>query len=331
MCARLSIIMPVYNAEEYLKRSIDSVIKQSCVDWELIVIDDGSTDNSLEILRDYEKKHENIKVIHQDNQGPGLTRNNGVKCALGEYVSFIDADDYVDEDYVKILLNAVSNFNADVVFFDSVQEHPDGTVIKVLSKDIFSNVEKEDLIKCQLSAKIEWGMCNKVIKRSIITTHGLFCSEDPVGEEAVFSFELLRQVDKIKFVDKILYHYVYYPTGQHSKGNEDPWKNVCLKMKQHLLNNKIYNRYETSLNCLAFKALSICLYRISNLQDKEKKLKLMKEKSKWYKNNFSFNSKKIDKTALDTTSRLLLPFVRINLMFPILIMSKLRSLIMKRK
>ena len=174
-------------------------------------------------------------------------------------------------------------------------------------------------------------MCNKIIKKSIITTHGLFCSKDAVGEEAVFSFELLRQVENIKFVDRNLYHYVYYSTGQHSKGNEDPWKSVTLKMKQHLLENEIYYQYETSLNCLAFKALSISLYRISNLQGKEKKLKLMKEKSKWYKTNFSFVGNKIDKSALDKMSKLLLPFVRLNCMLPILLMSKVRSLVMKRK
>ena len=327
----ISIIMPVYNAQNYLDKSIGSVIIQSCDKWELIAMDDGSTDNSLEILEGYAEKEPRIRVFHQENQGPGIARNNAVKYATGDYVAFLDADDYIDINYIEILQKEIFQTNADVIFFNSVQEHQNGSVIQELNKSCFSNLTKEELVKNQLSAKLEWGMPNKIVKKSVIVNNGLLCSEDPVGEEALFSFELLRNAKVIKFVNKILYHYVHNSTGQHSKGDYDPWKSVVLRLKKHLQDNSIYVQYQKLLNCLAIKALSICLYRVALTNKKKQKLKLMKEKCKWYKENFSFNSKEIDKCALDKTSKLLLPLIKINAMFPIIILSKIRSFKLKRK
>ena len=103
---KISVIMPVYNCEEYLEESIDSVLQQTLQEWELLCIDDGSTDKSVDILKEYEKKDKRIHIFTQKNQGAGPARNLGLQNAQGEFVSFLDADDYLlDKDALECMYN----------------------------------------------------------------------------------------------------------------------------------------------------------------------------------------------------------------------------------
>ncbi len=101
---KISVIVPVYNAEEYLKNCIMSVVRQTYDNWELILVDDGSSDGSLSIADLAAEKDERIRVIHQKNAGPGAARNRGIKEALGDYVVFLDSDDYIDKNYFQLLV-----------------------------------------------------------------------------------------------------------------------------------------------------------------------------------------------------------------------------------
>ena len=99
---KVSIIIPVYNTEKFLNRCVDSVINQKFNNFEIILVNDGSKDNSLKICRDYEKKYPKIiKVIDQKNSGPAIARNRGIESAKGEYIMFIDSDDFIDDGYIK--------------------------------------------------------------------------------------------------------------------------------------------------------------------------------------------------------------------------------------
>ena len=111
---KISTIVPVYNTEKYVGRCIDSIISQTYPDWELILVDDGSTDGSLNIIESYAKKDPRINVIHQKNEGPGMARNSGIVQATGEYIVFIDSDDVIRPDYFEKL----SKETAAVVFID---------------------------------------------------------------------------------------------------------------------------------------------------------------------------------------------------------------------
>ena len=110
----ISVIIPVYNAEQYIKRCLNSVLNQTFNDYEIIMVNDGSTDGSLEILKKYESQNSKLKVITQKNLKAAAARNSGLKYASGEYIAFIDADDYVHNDYLRILYENMVHFKADV-------------------------------------------------------------------------------------------------------------------------------------------------------------------------------------------------------------------------
>ena len=120
MMVKYSFIVPVYNTKKYLKKCLDSLIKQTFKDFEIIIVNDGSTDNSMEIIEKYKNKYSNIKVIEQQNQGLSLARNNGVKKTSGEYILFIDSDDYIEKDLLKQIDKNIGN--ADVLRFQIFSE-----------------------------------------------------------------------------------------------------------------------------------------------------------------------------------------------------------------
>ena len=111
----ISIIMPVYNCSKLLHKSVGSVLAQKYTDWELIAVDDGSNDDSLQVLREYEGKDSRIRVFHEENKGQAAARNFGLDNAQGDYISFIDADDYVSPDFLSKLIGLMESYNADMV------------------------------------------------------------------------------------------------------------------------------------------------------------------------------------------------------------------------
>ena len=126
---KVSVIIPVYNGGKYIAKGIDSLLKQTFKDFEIICINDKSTDNSLEILEEFEKKDKRIKVIkNSKNIGAALTRNVGIDMAEGEYIYFLDADDYIDEKYLEGMVNKIEQKRCDIVLNMSIQSESNGTV-----------------------------------------------------------------------------------------------------------------------------------------------------------------------------------------------------------
>ena len=160
----VSIIMPVYNAESTLNRAIESVLNQTNGDWELICVDDGSEDNSYKILETYSQNDRRIKSYHKNNSGPGLTRNFAFLKATGEYFAFLDSDDWYENDFVELVNEKVKSDNPDLIFYDLVCEKTNGEKIRSVQISKSKNISKKDLLKFQMTGKIEWGMV-KVIKK----------------------------------------------------------------------------------------------------------------------------------------------------------------------
>lgn len=150
---KISVIVPVYNSEKYVGRCVDSIIAQTYQNWELILVDDGSTDNSLSILQEYENHDSRIKVIHQNNEGPGIARNTGIINAIGDYIVFVDSDDRISEDYFDLL----SKKNEDVVFIDVDQVDEDFRVLKREHMSSFEGLSKDAFLRQQMTGKINWG------------------------------------------------------------------------------------------------------------------------------------------------------------------------------
>ena len=115
MNPQISVIVPIYNVEKYLAKCIDSIINQTLTNIEIILVNDGSTDNSRKIIDKYDKKDSRIKVIHKKNGGQGSARNAGLDIAKGEYIGFVDSDDWIDSNMYENLYNAAISNNADIV------------------------------------------------------------------------------------------------------------------------------------------------------------------------------------------------------------------------
>ncbi len=318
---KYSVIMPIYNSEKKLDRSIKSVIEQTCMDWELLLIDDGSTDNSLSICKKYARMDRRIKVFHQENKGPGSARNLGIQECKGEYITFIDSDDYYEKDYFETLNNANKTNDFDLLFFGLVLERENGEIYKYNHIGKFKKYDKEQLIKLQLMGILSWGSCLKAMKSSI--AKACTFSDLQVGEELLFSFNVLKRAKKIEFIDKVLYHYVYNDTGQHTKGGCDPWHDVVINMKKYLIEQKQYKKYEQSINGLALRSLSISIYRYSSKLKYKEAIFKIKESIRNYKKEY--NIKNVEFSLLDKFSRIILLLINLKLHFLLYIASKIKD------
>lgn len=165
----ISVIIPVYNAEQYIKRCLNSVLNQTFNDYEIIMVNDGSTDGSLEILKKYESQNSKLKVITQKNLKAAAARNSGLKYASGEYIAFIDADDYVHNDYLRILYENMVHFKADVSTCGFYKSSNATFRITDLSKNIpYTRTNIEVMYECcDINKTAITSPCCKLYKREL--------------------------------------------------------------------------------------------------------------------------------------------------------------------
>ena len=197
---KVSIIVPVYNVERYIVRSMDSLVNQTLKDIEIIVVNDGSTDNSKKLIEIYQEKYPNkIKLVDKENGGLSDARNYGIPHATGEYIAFLDSDDYVELDTYEKMYNKAKEDDSDLVECDFIWEYPDRK--KIDTGKIYNN-KKEMLTYARVVA---W---NKLIKRSLIEEHKI---EFPKGlryEDVEFFYKMVPYYNKVSFVKEPLIHYI---------------------------------------------------------------------------------------------------------------------------
>lgn len=218
----ISIIIPVYNAERYLSQCIESVIAQTFKDWEAILVNDGSKDDSLTICNEYASKNSRIKVIDKPNGGPSSARNRGLDEAQGEYVYFMDADDRIEKNFLEVFFNGNDNGdNYDIIFQGFVREFADGRVEKSFAMDAdTSTLTKEEII-CRLYKEhvYGWAWCKLFRKEIIDKNHLRFDESLRLWEDELFTTEFLKYAKAVKTVNSHLYHYIYYPNSLMQTGN----------------------------------------------------------------------------------------------------------------
>ena len=207
----VSIIVPVYKVENVLHYCIDSILNQTYKDFELILVDDGSPDNSGKICDEYAKKDNRITVIHKENGGVSSARNCGIDAAKGKYVCFVDSDDYVNKNYLEILIKTKSEhseFDNIWCYFQTVTDYDStgGNLIVDDNKNIYSVKDIMTLHEKWLDA----GPVCKLYDRKIILENGLtFDSNLSLGEDLIFNFQYLDCTNgKIFVIPKKLYSYV---------------------------------------------------------------------------------------------------------------------------
>ena len=153
---KVSVIIPIYNSGNYLIECLDSVINQTLSEIEVICIDDGSTDSSFDILKDYANNDSRFKIFHQENLGAGTTRNNAIEKVSGEFIIFLDSDDWIEEDMCEKLYNHAKKLDVDLVVFDAIWHHKDYDEVLCYFKETEFNQDYESFIfdKFQINEKI---------------------------------------------------------------------------------------------------------------------------------------------------------------------------------
>ena len=315
---KISVVVPVFNAERFISRCVESVLNQTYSDWELIVVDDGSNDGSWDILKEYEKKDARIKLLYQKNSGAGSARNLALKNIDGEYVVFLDVDDYLSENYFDLL----SKHNEDIVFIDvRTTKRDKKSVIEKMSK--YSNLTKDDFIRAQITGKIDWAGWRKASKSKLIKAHDINYSTHTVGEEAIFSFKLLQYAETIGFIDFAVYNHELRSDSLSQTKLEDPWGEVALSLRDQIKDMGLYDCYAETLNAFIFTTAIVSIDKLAHIY--ERKIYKQKTKDRIEKLNFQLDkSKKIDKKHMDKKALLMMPFVKLKAVSLIRLISKIR-------
>ena len=217
---KISIIIPVYNVEKYLDKCVQAARNQTLQDVEIILVDDESPDNCPQLCDEYARQDNRIKVVHKKNGGLGFARNSGLDVAVGEYVTFLDSDDFVDLDTYEHLCTLLSKYKADALYYKLNRFYDDKEVKNVCRKDevaLFNEGQIKDLmldiIASDMSVRAEHQVncssCTAIYRLDIIKQHNIrFYSErELISEDMVFNLDYLNCCSKVAFNDTEHYHY----------------------------------------------------------------------------------------------------------------------------
>ena len=250
--AKVSIIVPVYNAEDYIKKCISSICTQSVSELQIILVDDGSTDNSLEICRQLQKNDNRIEVFHQENQGASAARNKGMQLANAEWVMFVDSDDWLEENAVQTLCEEASHADSDIIMGMIVNNYSfsdeDAAVMKkkvyrydmakyrvafwggcTIEPQVFASVFPEKMKHLPFLGS----PCAKIYRRELLQkSNAAFLDNIHYGEDTLFNMEVLSMARSVYYVSAPVYHY-RMRAGSLSTGKiEDKYKQYIDYVKE---------------------------------------------------------------------------------------------------
>ncbi len=239
----LSIIVPNYNGQAYLKRCLDSIFMQGYGNVEVIAVDDGSTDRSLELLAEY-KKHSNFSVVAKQNGGVSSARNAGIEQATGEFICFIDADDAWEEHTLDTVFRSVKD--KDLLVFSYSDYGPGGEVIpRNQMEGKCAGEELRENLFYYASRTHLYSVCNKVYRRSVIEEHGIrFRQNVRIGEDYLFNLAFIRHIRSAEFINDHLYRYYTIATSAVNRVDTDLWKTQCPLIAETLAMHPAHSRYE---------------------------------------------------------------------------------------
>lgn len=254
MSVKLSVIVPVYNTEKYLERCIDSIVNQTFKNVEILLINDGSTDNSIEICRRYEKNDERIKLINKQNSGVSETRNIGIENATGEFITFVDSDDEIALNMYEQMIGAANEKDADIVFCGFKKISDNGISCENIEK--LKEVAKGAIEPFFYSRDAVMGSVWRAIFRREVVGDLRFDKNIVYEEDKIFILNFLDKSKKIAVVEDYLYY--YYTTGNIKKRYYDNLfdnrKEVYLLEEKYLESESkelaLYEKCRIYLNCV---------------------------------------------------------------------------------
>ncbi len=284
----VSVIIPVYNVEQYLRQCLDSVVNQTLKDIEIICVNDSSTDNSLAILNEYAARDSRIKVITQPNGGAGAARNNGLSASTGKYLSFLDSDDFFEPDMLELAYEKAEEDKADFVVFQSDQYYTDDDKFVQVAwtlreKEIppytpFSHRQMTDNI---FKVFVGWAW-DKLYNREFVEQNHLLFQEQRTSNDMLFVFSAVAIAKRITVVKKVLAHQRRDAKDSLSKTRENSWYcfyDALLALRERLKSEGLYRELEKDyINY----ALHFSLWNINTLAEPTKTKLITKMKSEWF-------------------------------------------------
>lgn len=304
----LSIIMPVYNAEKYLKKSLDSFVKHLTDNDELIIVNDCSIDESLKIIKNYQNKNKdkNIFLINNDkNIGAGLSRNEALEIAKGEYIGFVDADDYVDEFYFQNMLNLAKKENSDIVVSDiALVENNKEIKNNIYVNNIYSTKDSDDINISKEVLLGNWACvstCSKLFKRNLIKNNRFSKKK---SDDILFTISAIIKANKISYCKNNYYYYYQSPDSLTRNINYEKYKDglECLIDAIDLLyeENITYAQVYAANSYIPHICYSLDVIPLNKIKDflnfvkehlNNEKTSILLENNNFIKNNRLYNSK----------------------------------------
>lgn len=285
---KVSVIVPAYNVENYIEKCLESLVNQTLEEIEIIVVNDGSTDNTKQKIEEFLAKYpEKIKYLEKENGGLSDARNFGIPYAEGKYIGFVDSDDYVEKDMFEEMYKKAEQENSDMVECDFIWEHPDKQ--KIDTGKIYGN-KKDALMYARVVA---W---NKLIKRETLEKANIKFPKGLRYEDTEFFYKLLPSLNKISFVKKPMVHYIQRGNSIVNTQNErvkeifEIWENVFKFYKE----NNLFEEYKQELE-YTYARFLLCssLLRIVKVEDKNIRKEL--EQRTWNELNTKFPNWKKNK------------------------------------
>lgn len=263
---KLSVIVPVYKAEKYLKRCLDSILGQTYRNIEVILVDDGSPDNCPQICEQYQKADKRVQVIHQPNAGVAVARNSGMEIATGDYLTFVDSDDYLEKEMYISMVQVIEKYHCDVVMCDCVKEFKDHTELYThdirpgyydrtqLRKEYYPHLLMMENV--EYPATISNCLCVFKNKKNVNTPFIEYEQGIRYSEDLLFGARLMRQAESFYYMKgKGYYHYCMNPESATHKFVPDKWKDyqkLHMKIEEYFGSDTIFDfQYQIDL-CLLF-------------------------------------------------------------------------------
>ena len=288
---KVSVVTPTYNRANYIKKCIDSILNQSLTDIEFILVDDGSTDNTESIVKEYNDPR--LKYIKRENHGIGSSRNYGIDISTGEYILFVDSDDYIDLKALEKMYNKAILDDLDIVVTDYYNAYLNGT-IEEIHMDSFHNTKLID--NPSILLKINLGPCNKLFKRELFNNKELRFPEDIKYEDMPLVSHLFKEANSIGKIDEALCYFLVDNVSETTVRDErvfDIFKSLKLTLSY------LYEEeYKDTLKELVISKL--CNYNIQQRYQKNRKIRhkfindsfiFMKSIDSKYKKNPYFKSR----------------------------------------
>lgn len=284
---KVSVIMPVYNASKYLHQCLDSIVCQTLQDIEIICVDDGSSDNSLEILEEYARKDSRVKIVRQENGGAAAARNNGLTYAKGEYLSILDCDDFFEPDMLEKSYLRAKETDSDIVIFrcdlydDSKETFyaSDYTLRRDLlpEKDVFSALDVEKDIFCLCKG---WAW-DKLFRRSFVEENHMQFQVQRSTNDLLFVFTGLLRAERIATMDNVFAHY-RQSEGTLSVTREKSWMcfyNALMALREELYRSGLYERFEQDFKNYC---IHLTLWHLYTLKEPTHTLLYNKLRNEWF-------------------------------------------------